>query len=190
MVWYQCCFLEDCYLWLPLLNFFKVATGSASDSPKDFGAGQLKMGQRDNSKTVSTEALMTVYHPQDVENLDSKMVRDKMANTSWNWIGKEWSISKLIPARLRISSGALLVFFHLHFLYLESTGCFFIALFNFLLILFDNDVRYLQGVNFSCFSTPQGRVDCLFYVSERVGFLSEFSRYKVTTTSLGAMRLF
>lgn len=41
------------------------------------------MGQRDNSKTVGTEALMTVYHPQDTENLDPKMVRDKMANGFW-----------------------------------------------------------------------------------------------------------
>ncbi|KAI1234781.1 TBC1 domain family member 8B, partial [Lamprotornis superbus] len=61
-----------------------VATGSASDSPKDFGAGQSKMGQRDNSKTVSTEALMTVYHPQDAENLDSKMLKEKMKEQSWS----------------------------------------------------------------------------------------------------------
>lgn len=47
------------------------------------------MGQRDNSKTVSTEALMTVYHPQDAENLDSKMVRDKMTNSFWDLLGKE-----------------------------------------------------------------------------------------------------
>lgn len=32
------------------------------------------MQQKDSSKTVSTEALMTVFHPQDVENLDPKMV--------------------------------------------------------------------------------------------------------------------
>lgn len=69
--------------------FFKVAASSASDSPKDFDAGSSKMGQRDNSKTVGTEALMTVYHPQDAENLDSKMVRDKMANSFWNLIGKD-----------------------------------------------------------------------------------------------------
>ena len=69
--------------------FFKVAAGSASDSPKDFDEEPSKMGQRENSKTVSTEALMTVYHPQDAENLDSKMVRDKMANGFWNLIGKD-----------------------------------------------------------------------------------------------------
>lgn len=32
------------------------------------------VGQKDNSKAVSTKALMTVFHPQDVENLDPKMV--------------------------------------------------------------------------------------------------------------------
>lgn len=32
------------------------------------------VGQKDSSKAVSTEALMTVFHPQDVENLDPKMV--------------------------------------------------------------------------------------------------------------------
>lgn len=47
------------------------------------------MGQRDNSKTVGTEALMTVYHPQDAENLDPKMVRDKMASSFWHLIGKD-----------------------------------------------------------------------------------------------------
>ncbi|XP_058704025.1 TBC1 domain family member 8B isoform X1 [Poecile atricapillus] len=62
----------------------EVAAGSAADGPKDFGAGQSKMGQKDNSKTVSTEALMTVYHPQDAENLDSKMLKEKMKEQSWN----------------------------------------------------------------------------------------------------------
>ena len=32
------------------------------------------VGQKDTSKAVSTEALMTVFHPQDTENLDPKMV--------------------------------------------------------------------------------------------------------------------
>ncbi|KAM6353282.1 TBC1 domain family member 8B isoform 1-T1 [Alca torda] len=62
----------------------EVAASSASDIPKDFDAGPSKMGQRDNSKTVSTEALMTVYHPQDAENLDSKMLKEKMKEQSWN----------------------------------------------------------------------------------------------------------
>uniref|UniRef100_A0A673A3H7 TBC1 domain family member 8B n=1 Tax=Sphaeramia orbicularis TaxID=375764 RepID=A0A673A3H7_9TELE len=39
---------------------------------------------RDSSKAVSTEALMTVFHPQDVENLDPKMLKEKMKEQSWN----------------------------------------------------------------------------------------------------------
>lgn len=97
--------------------------------------------------------------------------------------------SKCIPARLLISSGALPIFFHLHFLYLESTGCFFVAPFNFLLILFNNDMPYLHVANSSCSSTPQGRVGRLFYDSEHVSFLSESSRYKVPTNALGARRM-
>ncbi|NWU97159.1 TBC8B protein, partial [Upupa epops] len=62
----------------------EIASTSASDSPKDFDAGTSKMGQRDNSKTVGTEALMTVYHPQDAENLDAKMLKEKMKEQSWN----------------------------------------------------------------------------------------------------------
>ncbi|XP_067160305.1 TBC1 domain family member 8B isoform X1 [Apteryx mantelli] len=62
----------------------EVAASSDSDSPMDFDEGRSKMGQRDNSKTVSTEALMTVYHPQDAENLDSKMLKEKMKEQSWN----------------------------------------------------------------------------------------------------------
>uniref|UniRef100_A0A3Q1I4D3 TBC1 domain family member 8B n=1 Tax=Anabas testudineus TaxID=64144 RepID=A0A3Q1I4D3_ANATE len=37
-----------------------------------------------SSKAVSTEALMTVFHPQDVENLDPKMLKEKMKEQSWN----------------------------------------------------------------------------------------------------------
>ena len=47
-----------------LINHFE-------DNPDDV---TLMVGQRDSSKAVSTEALMTVFHPQDVENLDPKMV--------------------------------------------------------------------------------------------------------------------
>ena len=47
-----------------LINHFE-------DNPDDV---TLMVGQRDSSKAVSTEALMTVFHPQDMENLDPKMV--------------------------------------------------------------------------------------------------------------------
>ncbi|XP_063058660.1 TBC1 domain family member 8B-like [Engraulis encrasicolus] len=43
----------------------------------------LMVGQRDSSKTVSTEALMSVFHPQDAENLDPKMLKEKMKEQSW-----------------------------------------------------------------------------------------------------------
>lgn len=52
-----------------LINHFE-------DNPEDV---TLMVGQKDSSKAVSTEALMTVFHPQDVENLDPKMV-----NIKWN----------------------------------------------------------------------------------------------------------
>lgn len=48
-----------------LINHFE-------DNPEDV---TLMVGQKDGSKAVSTEALMTVFHPQDVENLDPKMVK-------------------------------------------------------------------------------------------------------------------
>ncbi|KAM6413240.1 TBC1 domain family member 8B [Rhynochetos jubatus] len=62
----------------------EVAASSAAESLKDFDEGSSKMAQRENSKTVSTEALMTVYHPQDAENLDAKMLKEKMKEQSWN----------------------------------------------------------------------------------------------------------
>uniref|UniRef100_A0A8C9SXP5 TBC1 domain family member 8B n=1 Tax=Scleropages formosus TaxID=113540 RepID=A0A8C9SXP5_SCLFO len=44
----------------------------------------LMVGQKSSSKAVSTEALMTVFHPQDAENLDPKMLKEKMKEQSWN----------------------------------------------------------------------------------------------------------
>uniref|UniRef100_A0A8C7L5Z6 TBC1 domain family member 8B n=1 Tax=Oncorhynchus kisutch TaxID=8019 RepID=A0A8C7L5Z6_ONCKI len=51
-----------------LINHFE-------DNPEEVA---LMVGQKDSSKAVSTEALMTVFHPQDTENLDPKMEQ------SWN----------------------------------------------------------------------------------------------------------
>uniref|UniRef100_M4ACX2 TBC1 domain family member 8B n=1 Tax=Xiphophorus maculatus TaxID=8083 RepID=M4ACX2_XIPMA len=51
------------------------------DNPEDV---TLMVGQKDTSKAVNTEALMTVFHPQDVENLDPKMLKEKMKEQSWN----------------------------------------------------------------------------------------------------------
>uniref|UniRef100_A0A8C7ZM23 TBC1 domain family member 8B n=1 Tax=Oryzias sinensis TaxID=183150 RepID=A0A8C7ZM23_9TELE len=57
-----------------LINHFE-------DNPDDV---TLMVGQKDSSKAVSTEALMTVFHPQDVENLDPKMLKEKMKEQSWD----------------------------------------------------------------------------------------------------------
>uniref|UniRef100_A0A4W5KV61 TBC1 domain family member 8B n=1 Tax=Hucho hucho TaxID=62062 RepID=A0A4W5KV61_9TELE len=51
------------------------------DNPEEVA---LMVGQKDSSKAVSTEALMTVFHPQDTENLDPKMLKEKMKEQSWN----------------------------------------------------------------------------------------------------------
>nr|XP_015206947.1 PREDICTED: TBC1 domain family member 8B isoform X1 [Lepisosteus oculatus] len=51
------------------------------DNPEEVA---LMVGQKGTSKTVSTEALMTVFHPQDAENLDPKMLKEKMKEQSWN----------------------------------------------------------------------------------------------------------
>ncbi|KAK7922677.1 hypothetical protein WMY93_009579 [Mugilogobius chulae] len=57
-----------------LINHFE-------DNPEDV---TLMVGQKDSAKAVSTEALMTVFHPQDMENLDPKMLKEKMKEQSWN----------------------------------------------------------------------------------------------------------
>ncbi|KAJ3589670.1 hypothetical protein NHX12_010513 [Muraenolepis orangiensis] len=57
-----------------LINHFE-------DNPEDV---TLMVGQRDNSRAVSTEALMTVFHPHDGENLDPKMLKEKMKEQLWN----------------------------------------------------------------------------------------------------------
>ncbi|KAJ8401828.1 hypothetical protein AAFF_G00377990 [Aldrovandia affinis] len=51
------------------------------DNPEEV---TLMVGQKSSSKAVSTEALMTVFHPQDAENLDPKMLKEKMKEQSWN----------------------------------------------------------------------------------------------------------
>uniref|UniRef100_A0A8C7LC95 TBC1 domain family member 8B n=1 Tax=Oncorhynchus kisutch TaxID=8019 RepID=A0A8C7LC95_ONCKI len=58
-----------------------TASPQHSDNPEEVA---LMVGQKDSSKAVSTEALMTVFHPQDTENLDPKMLKEKMKEQSWN----------------------------------------------------------------------------------------------------------
>ncbi|KAL8180855.1 UNVERIFIED_CONTAM: TBC1 domain member 8B, partial [Gekko kuhli] len=62
----------------------EVAAGPSPDSLLEYYEGQPIASHKGNSKTVSTEALMTVFHPQDMENLDSKMLKEKMKEQSWN----------------------------------------------------------------------------------------------------------
>ncbi|XP_028570873.2 TBC1 domain family member 8B isoform X1 [Podarcis muralis] len=62
----------------------EVAAGSNAEPLADYFEGQLMASHKDNSKMVSTEALMTVFHPQDAENLDAKMLKEKMKEQSWN----------------------------------------------------------------------------------------------------------
>ncbi|XP_072837480.2 TBC1 domain family member 8B [Pogona vitticeps] len=62
----------------------EVATCPSAGLLLEHYEGQPMASHKDSSKTVSTEALMTVFHPQDAENLDSKMLKEKMKEQSWN----------------------------------------------------------------------------------------------------------
>uniref|UniRef100_A0A673WCY0 TBC1 domain family member 8B n=1 Tax=Salmo trutta TaxID=8032 RepID=A0A673WCY0_SALTR len=57
------------------------ATEYIHDNPEEVA---MMVGQKESSKAVSNEALMTVFHPQDAENLDAKMLKEKMKEQSWN----------------------------------------------------------------------------------------------------------
>uniref|UniRef100_A0A8C7NA33 TBC1 domain family member 8B n=1 Tax=Oncorhynchus kisutch TaxID=8019 RepID=A0A8C7NA33_ONCKI len=58
-----------------------TASPQHSDNPEEVA---MMVGQKESSKTVSNEALMTVFHPQDAENLDPKMLKEKMKEQSWD----------------------------------------------------------------------------------------------------------
>lgn len=53
---------------------FQVPISSNSADPSDNIEVLSLTCQRECSKTVNTEALMTVFHPQNLETLNSKMV--------------------------------------------------------------------------------------------------------------------
>ncbi|KAM5145738.1 TBC1 domain family member 8B [Mantella aurantiaca] len=57
---------------------------SYSHNVAEFPEEHPMVGPKGTSKTVSTEALMTVFHPQDTENLDPIMLKEKMKEQSWN----------------------------------------------------------------------------------------------------------
>ncbi|XP_062997913.1 TBC1 domain family member 8B [Elgaria multicarinata webbii] len=61
-----------------------AAAGPSPDPLLEDYEGQPMASHKGSSKTVSTEALMTVFHPQDAENLDAKMLKEKMKEQSWN----------------------------------------------------------------------------------------------------------
>ncbi|KAM7338675.1 TBC1 domain family member 8B [Alexandromys fortis] len=67
----------------------EVAVSSDSTGPADNFEEQPLTCQKECSKTVNTEALMTVFHPQNLENLDSKMLKEKMKEQSWNILFSE-----------------------------------------------------------------------------------------------------
>lgn len=55
-----------------------------SDSLLSLTGEQHSALLKESNKTVNTEALMRAFHPQDAENLDSKMLKEKMKVQSWN----------------------------------------------------------------------------------------------------------
>lgn len=67
----------------------EVAVDSDSTSPSDNFEEHPLTCQKEYSKTVNTEALMTVFHPQNLENVDSKMLKEKMKEQSWNILFSE-----------------------------------------------------------------------------------------------------
>ncbi|XP_036435959.1 TBC1 domain family member 8B isoform X2 [Colossoma macropomum] len=63
---------------------------SASSSPQHSASAQLPLCDDEEDvmvgqtqPAVSTEALMNVFHPQDAENLDPKMLKERMKEQSW-----------------------------------------------------------------------------------------------------------
>ncbi|KAK2492711.1 hypothetical protein MC885_016843, partial [Smutsia gigantea] len=66
-----------------------VPISSDSADPSDNIEVPSLTCQRECSKTVNTEALMTVFHPQNLETLNSKMLKEKMKEQSWNILFSE-----------------------------------------------------------------------------------------------------
>ncbi|EHH61118.1 TBC1 domain family member 8B, partial [Macaca fascicularis] len=61
----------------------ELAISSESTEPSDNFEAQSSTSQRECGKTVNTEALMMVFHPQNLETLNSKMLKEKMKEQSW-----------------------------------------------------------------------------------------------------------
>uniref|UniRef100_A0A8I3X102 TBC1 domain family member 8B n=1 Tax=Callithrix jacchus TaxID=9483 RepID=A0A8I3X102_CALJA len=71
---------NHCSVIIPLRE---LPISSESTDPSDNFEVQSLTSQKECSKTVSTEALMTVFHPQNLETLNSKMLKEKMKEQSW-----------------------------------------------------------------------------------------------------------
>ncbi|XP_077002044.1 TBC1 domain family member 8B [Tamandua tetradactyla] len=67
----------------------EVAISFDSAVPSDNFEERSVTCQKECSKTVSTEALMRVFHPQNLETFNSKMLKEKMKEQSWNILFSE-----------------------------------------------------------------------------------------------------
>ncbi|KAM5196082.1 TBC1 domain family member 8B isoform 2-T2 [Hipposideros larvatus] len=81
---YICFASQDGSLCSVIIPFREVPISSDSTDPSDNIEVRSLTCQRECRKTVNTEALMTVFHPQNLENLNSKMLKEKMKEQSWN----------------------------------------------------------------------------------------------------------
>uniref|UniRef100_A0A8D1DQC6 TBC1 domain family member 8B n=1 Tax=Sus scrofa TaxID=9823 RepID=A0A8D1DQC6_PIG len=81
---YICFASQDGNLCSVIIPLREVPVSSDSVDPSDNIEVQSLTCQRECSKAVNTEALMTVFHPQNLETLNSKMLKEKMKEQSWN----------------------------------------------------------------------------------------------------------
>ncbi|XP_011379278.1 TBC1 domain family member 8B isoform X3 [Pteropus vampyrus] len=81
---YICFTSQDGNLCNVIIPFREVPISSDSSDPSDNIEERYLTCQRECSKTLNTEALMTVFHPQNLETLNSKMLKEKMKEQSWN----------------------------------------------------------------------------------------------------------
>ncbi|XP_019517027.1 PREDICTED: TBC1 domain family member 8B isoform X2 [Hipposideros armiger] len=81
---YICFASQDGSLCSVIIPFREVPISSDSTDPSDNIEVRSLTCQRECRKTVNTEALMTVFHPQNLETLNSKMLKEKMKEQSWN----------------------------------------------------------------------------------------------------------
>ncbi|XP_016004014.1 TBC1 domain family member 8B isoform X4 [Rousettus aegyptiacus] len=86
---YICFASQDCNLCSVIIPFREIPISSDSSDPSDNIQERYLTCQKECSKTLNTEALMTVFHPQNLEILNSKMLKEKMKEQSWNILFSE-----------------------------------------------------------------------------------------------------